>query len=234
MKKKILFLFLFFSSSALCQNSNRISINYGRCRTDFYSKLFYNKVCIDGCYPTNQDAKTFYDFNIFYEKSIGADFFIPIGFGFNQKGFSERGMESDGTANNWVPYTETFSYGFISFYLGLSYDIIMFKKLTINIKQLVDVEYASAHGIDNNNNYPQVLYKSWPASIRSILSLEYRISKKIEFQLSPFYQTALSAYNKTKLFSESSDWQPYGYGMNIGILLNIPSGELAKSSRPKK
>ena len=69
MKIKLLYLFLFLASLGYCQSGDRVSMNYGRSETDFYSKLFHTHVCLEGCYPTEQIAETFYDFNILYEKS---------------------------------------------------------------------------------------------------------------------------------------------------------------------
>ena len=207
--KKIIFLFiLLFSTNAFCKYPNKKSINLGFGITDLYSKLFISQRCIEGCFPTEQSAQSFFTFNFLFQKSITKRLFIPLGIGRSQKGYFEKGIEGTGAAYADVPYSGASGRIYISFYFGLSYDLYVGNKLIINIGQLLNPE----------NGFGSDLYKTWPISTQTNASFQYKTSEKIGVQLILFFQTALSPYNKTKLLPESTDWKPFGYGMTLGII----------------
>src|SRR4051812_35802909 len=140
MKKAIVIFAILTSINAFGQSKNRKSINVGLSKIDLYSKPFlFDKGCIEGCYVTEQNARTFFDLNFFYELSIGKKFFIQLGLGVNEKGFLEKGFSNDG-GGNWIPYSEVYSRTCGGLYGGISYDVIVSKIVTINIAQLINPE----------------------------------------------------------------------------------------------
>ena len=209
MKKIILLIVILTSSNVFAQTKNKSSVNIGLYRTDLYSKLFlYDKYCDEGCYTTEQDAVTCFDLNFLYQANIGKKFFIPFGFSLNQKGYSEKGFSNDG-GGNWIPYSGVGRTTYLGFYFGISYDLNLCKTLTINIGQLLNPQLLG--GVNSE-------YKVVPMSTRTNLSFQFNTSKKIALQATPFFETALTPYSKTKFNGEYYYWRPFGYGMTVGIL----------------
>jgi hypothetical protein len=183
------------------KENDKSSFSIGVCNTDFYTKYYIWKVCDEGCYPTSQKAHLFFDFNYLFHKSIGADCFIDLGGGINQKGFQESGMISDGTTH-FVPYETLFIKTYVSAYSGISIDIFHFDKLTINIAQLL---------------IPELGYKSVAFSTRTSLSIERTVSNKMCVHITPFFHTALNNYEETTLYGNTTSWKPFGFGIGLGL-----------------
>ncbi|MCX6351254.1 MAG: hypothetical protein NTX03_05265 [Bacteroidetes bacterium] len=216
MRKIIVLFLLFITSSIFAQTKSRVSINGGFCATDLYSKFFIWRECDEGCHPTEQRAKLLIDTKVLFEISLGKGFYIPIGFGCNQKGFSEKGLINNG-AGTYSPYSYSFVESFIGSYIGLSYDLLRHAKYSINFSQLFNPEIAIDAGILNPpyTRY-RILY-----STQTNLSFQYDISDKLGFRLTPFFQTSLSAYETVTLYfsKKPSYWSPYGVGLTFGLLL---------------
>lgn len=184
-----------------------MNLNIGLAETDFYSRFYLWRICDEGCFPLEQEAKLLFDFNFIYQKNILGSLFASAGIDINQKGFIERGYEPTGFGTNYF-YTESFSLTFISLYLGLSYNIHEGNKLIINVSQLVCPEFTNAN--------PE-LYKSYPISTRTNISFAHKISETFSVKLTPFFESSLSSYNKIKVLPNSSNWNPYSYGIDVGL-----------------
>jgi hypothetical protein len=209
MNKIILFIAFLISGNLFAQTKDKTSVNVGLYRTDLYSKLFlYDKFCDEGCYTTEQHAVTCFDLNYLRQANIGKKFFIPFGFGINQKGYSEKGFVNN-LNENWDPYSATYKATYLSFYIGISYDLNVCKKLTINIGQLLNPKMLG--GGDSE-------YKVIPISTRTNFSFQFNSSKKISLQATPFFETAITPYSKSKFNGQYYYWRPFGYGITVGIL----------------
>jgi hypothetical protein len=173
MNKIILFIAILTSGNVFAQTKDKSSVNVGLYRTDLYSKLFlYDKFCDEGCYATEQHAVTCFDLNYLRQANIGKKFFIPFGFGINQKGYSEKGFVNN-LNENWDPYSATYKATYLSFYIGISYDLNVGKKLTINIGQLLNPKMLG--GGDSE-------YKEIPISTRTNVSFSLILLKKYHFR----------------------------------------------------
>jgi len=127
--------------------------------------------------------------------------------GINQKGFGENGMASDGSPNYYF-YVSKLKKTYLSFYGGLSYDLFSRPKTKITIGQLLNPEID----LDNTD-----LYKKTAFATRTNLTFAWKVSEGFSLLMTPYFQTALTKYNKTKLTSSSSNYVPYGFGLNFGL-----------------
>lgn len=202
---KSIFLFVMIATNAFSQNGNRHSINLGVARTALYSsQLFYELDCIEGCYPTKETGGYFFDFNYLFAKNIGKNFFLPIGIGLNQKGFREKGLMSPGS-NDLIPYSVSFKEIFISTYIGLSYDFLQKKKFRLNADEFLNPELGLG--------YPD----AFALSNRTQLSCRFHSSHKLSFQVTTFFEFALTDYSDEDPLIPQSKWKPYGIGTSIGL-----------------
>ena len=209
MKITIISILTILSFASFGQNKkSTISINLGFHQTDTYQKLFYHFDNTEPSYPTRQLSSTFFDLNLLYTKETKIPKLkIILGIGINQKGFGENGMASDGSSNYYF-YTSKFKKSYLSLYGGLSYYLFSFRKTKIVLGQLLNPE------IDLGNTD---LYKKVPFATRTNLTLAWKVGNYFSFLLTPYFQTALTKYNKSKLTSNSSNYVPYGFGLNFGI-----------------
>ena len=183
-------------------------INVGFHQTDTYEKLFYYFQNDEPSYPTKQLSATFLDLNLLYTRQTKNPKLRSIlGMGINQKGFGENGMASDGSANYYF-YVSKLKKTYLSFYGGVSYDLFSRPKTKITIEQLLNPE------IDLANTD---LYKKSALATRTNLAFAWKVSESFSLLLTPYFQTALTKYNKTKLKSSSSNYIPYGFGLNFGL-----------------
>jgi len=198
------------SSASYGQNrKNSFIINLGFHQTDTYQKLFYNLDNTEPIYPTKQLSAAFFDVNFLYSiQTKNPKLKCIFGVGFNQKGFGENGMASDGSPN-YYSYVSKLKNTYLSFYGGLSYDLYSRSKTRITIVQLLNPE------IDLNNTD---LYKKVPFATRTNLTFARKVADNFSLLLTPYFQTALTKYNKTKLANSSSNYVPYGFGLNFGLL----------------
>lgn len=184
------------------------SINLGFHLTNSYQKLFYNSEGVELMYPTKQTSAVFPDVNLLYARQIKhSKLKIVFGVGANQKGLNENGMESDGSANLY-PYAEEFRKTYFSIYGGFNYDLLSYKKIKIILGQLLNPEI---------NFDDEGLYKKIPLATRTNLIVSWKASKGASLLLTLYYQTALTTYNKVKLNPVSSNYLPYGFGLNLGV-----------------
>jgi|SRR6185436_1950398 len=210
MNKIILLIVILTSGNLLAQTKNKSSVNIGVYISDLYSKLFlWDKQCDEGCYVTEQHAVTCFDLNFLHQANIGKKFFIPFGFGLNQQGYSEKGFSYDSSGKNRIPYSGASRATYLGFYIGISYDLYLCEMLTINIGQLLNPELLG--GVNSQ-------YKAIPISTRTNLSFQFNTSQKIALQATPFFETALTAYSKSKFNGEYNYWRPFGYGITVGII----------------
>ena len=185
-----------------------VSLNVGFQQADSYKKLFYEIHNDEGSYPTKQLSASFLDFNVMFTRQINNSKFRAVaGIGINQKGLRDNGMASDGSSNYYA-YSSKLKKTYFSIYGGLSYDVLSHKKLQITIGQMLNPEID----LDNTN-----LYKKVPLSTRTNLTASWKVGKNLSVLLTPFYQTALTNYNKRKLDANSSNYLPYSFGLNLGI-----------------
>lgn len=215
MRKAFVLILVFTTTFVFAQTKSIVSINGGFCATDLYSKFFIWMECDEGCYPIEQKAKLLFDTKILVEIGLGKGFYIPIGIGFNQKGFSERGFINDG-AGTYYPYSYSLLKSFMGTYIGLSYDVLRRGKFSINVSQLFNPEIVLDAGILNP---PYARHKVF-YSTQTNLSFQYDISDKLGFRITPFFQTSLSPYETVTLdlSKETSYWRPYGTGVTMGVL----------------
>lgn len=61
------------------------------------------------------------------------------------------------------------------------------------------------------------VYRRFPIGARTTAAVEWDIGQRSTFRLTPYFQTDLTNYNKRKLKQESSNYRPYGFGLNLGI-----------------
>ncbi|MEO8149928.1 MAG: hypothetical protein ABI723_19975 [Bacteroidia bacterium] len=209
MKTITLFILLLFSLETYSQNKNKASFNLGFASMNFYDKLYLPDNSDQT--PISQTGGAFFDFNFIEQIEICNRWYIDAGGGISQKGWTEEGipMSDCGNTENDRHYKYQKSFAFINMQLGLSYDLFKYKKLTLNLGQLITPEF----GIGNPEDYRELVF-----STRTNLSLQYNLPKNIGLQLTPFFETALSRYNKKTSNPKSSDWMPYGYGVTAGVL----------------
>ena len=190
------------------QRKSSFIINFGFQQTDTYQKLFYHFNSIEPSYPTKQLSATFLDLNLLYTRQTKNPKLRSVwGIGINQKGFGENGMASDGSSNYYF-YVSKLKKSYLGFYGGLSYDLYTRPKTKITIGQLLNPEID----LDNSD-----LYKKIPLSTRTNLTFALKVADNFSLSLTPYFQTAFSKYNKTKLTSSSSNYIPYGFGLNLGL-----------------
>ena len=185
------------------------TINIGFHQTDTYSKLFYNLSNDEISYPTKQFSATFFDFNILYSRPTkNSKLKTVIGIGVNKKGFGENGIESYDSLTYFYSYVSKLKKSYLSFYGGFSYDLFSFENIKIVIGQLLNPE------IDFDNTG---FYKKVPLATRTNLTLDWKVGNNFSLLLTPYFQTALTKYNKSKITSRSSNYVPFGFGLNFGV-----------------
>jgi hypothetical protein len=197
------------------QTKARLTFNYGYQFTSTYTKLFDAKVCDEGCYMASQQAAWFPDLNIMYDQDIrDTKWRIQAGVDVNSKGWYEEGMASDGSANLY-PYQYTFSYSYTGLLAGASYFVAGGRSWRFVVGQLLNPEV----NFYNNDS----ILRRLALSTRTTASIEWTPAQRIPVYVlvTPYFHTALFKYNKEKLYPASSNYLPYGIGLNIGVGFNV-------------
>ncbi|MCU0436567.1 MAG: hypothetical protein MUC49_01550 [Raineya sp.] len=209
MKKLIIIsVLLAFTNFAIGQDKkSAISINFGVHQTNSYKKLVYYYTCTEGCYPTQQKSATSFDFNILYtRKTKNPKLNVIFGIGLNQKGLDGLGMWDNG-AGDYSPEKYNFRNTYIGLYGGVGYSLLNSQKTNISLGQLLSPEIVT-------QNYEN--YKKIALATRTNLTITYKLINNLSLVLTPYFQTAITKYNKTRLLV-SSDYIPFGYGINFGV-----------------
>lgn len=190
------------------QNKSYISINLGVQNTNLFDKNFQSFTADEGSYPTKQTASYFVDFNMLYNKPLcQSNFETNLGIGFNQKGFKEAGLASDGSSN-FVSYSKIIRNSYITAIFGLSY------RFYTNTKSNSKIGFSLIPNINLNNHY---LYHIVSLSNRIHLKTSWAVSEKLSITTSLYFETALMYFNRTRLTSHSTHYLPYAFGLNLGI-----------------
>lgn len=190
------------------QNKSYISINLGVQNTNLFDKNFQSFMVDEGSYPTKQKASYFVDFNMLYNKPIcQSKFETNLGIGFNQKGFKEAGIASDGSPN-FVSYNTIIRNSYITAICGLSYPF--YSNKNINSK----IGFSLIPNINLNDHY---LYHIVSLSNRIHLKSSWAVSEKLSITSSLYFETALMYFNRTRLTSQSTHYLPYAFGLNLGM-----------------
>ena len=206
-------LFLLLMTVCLGQSKKvKWTITAGIHRTSTYTKFFYRTICIEGCTITQQTGASFIDFNLLYARGRrNKTFRLLYGIGGNQKGYLEKGLQSPGDTSRY-PYTRIIRNSYVSLYAGLSYVVFDRRHLKIILGQLLNPEIAVLTEME--------LPRTIPLGTRTILSLEQKIGNNFSFVATPYFQFSLSNYNRGKLFDGSSNYRPFGVGLNLGFSLD--------------
>jgi hypothetical protein len=177
----------------------------------------------EGEYPLQQAKATFFDLNFLVTQrgngTLGvhgkaldlSKFALTYGFGINNKGFQQKGMASDGTSN-YYEYNALVKRHYFSFYGGLSYDMIRYKKLRAGLGLLLNPDIDLGKVIADQSGF-----KVFALGSRSLAFLEYDFTDKAGLRISPYYQYAVTNYfqhSKTTF----SNYRPNGFGFNVGLL----------------
>jgi hypothetical protein len=205
-----LFCSLVFMTARAQQKKSRVILNLGYQHMNTYTKLFHNLEFTDGGYPTAQDATGFPDINLMYtRRTKNKRLCMVYGIGINQKGFIEKGLASDGSPSNFYPYVSKFKAAYFSMFAGVGYDLVVHKKTTMTVAQLLNPEiYIDA---------PGNLLTKVPLSTRTAVTFEWAVNNGFALQLTPYFQAAITNYNRQKIVNTSSNYRPYGFGINFGL-----------------
>lgn len=192
--------------------SNRSSfiVNIGVQQANAYKKLFWSQTTL-GLVPTSQNSYAFFDINFLYSMPTKKPNLNTIlGIGINQKGFIEKGFDylSDpGTSY----YTSILRKTYLTFFGGINYEISFGKKMKLTLAQFLTPE------IDLNKSD---LYKRFSLGTRTTFIISHKIEKKFSISMAPFFQTAILKYNASKLTEISSNYIPYCFGLELGLVFN--------------
>ena len=185
-----------------------ISVNFGFHQSDSYQKLFNSWDEPTSKYPTKQVAALFTDFNLLYTRQTkNPKLAIVLGIGTNNKGLKEEGMSYDG-ASTFNAYKSNIKIGYIGLLAGVSYELVQLKKININISQLLNPETSYNAGS---------FFKPILLATRTNLTVAWKILDNFSVNLTPYFFTSLSKYNKYKTTNSSSNYMPYSYGVNLGV-----------------
>ncbi len=195
------------------ENDRSFSFNIGLQNTNLYGNNFYSVIVNpdEGSFPVKQTSRNFIDVNIIYNNTIrNSKFETNLGIGYNQKGFNEDGLSSDG-GSGLEGYKIKISNSYLTGIGGLSYRFYSNQKANAKI----GVSLIPNINLSNND-----LYNLVSLSTRMNLKLNWNLSSKISISTSPYFETALTKFNKTKLIAISSNYLPFAFGINFGIDLN--------------
>jgi hypothetical protein len=214
MKQGIFLSFILFLSLLLPaqQKDKGIVISSGFHQTN--STGTFRTVSDEGVYPATQSPAVFFDVNVLFKKHGCPGFRLrPVsGVGVNQKGFVQKGLASDGSAALYE-YTQTFKRTYVSLYWGLCYYFVYTKKIKADVGFLLNPELDARQILQNDSYFRRLALGS-----RSFVAMDYALNEKMAIRFSPYFQYGLSNYYKRLKSEWSSDYKPYGFGLNVGLV----------------
>ena len=147
------------------------------------------------------------------------------GIGFNQKGFIETGsrvpMDKPSSIENHYSVKHIIRY--LNLQLGFNYIFLRYGDLRFSISQIINSEKNMNRNPifynpwDNNNDTYKRIAFSWV----TFLNIDALIDKNSGLVIKPFFQTALTNYNKARTDFDGNvlqnNYRPFGYGVSIGL-----------------
>ena len=207
----ISFLILLNVNNGMAQKCiDNFSLHFGLSQSNNYTKPFYTLYSIEGLEVYKQSQIVLLSFNLLFEKAIRDSKIIGVyGVGIGRKGFLENGVVYEiGPVGH--EYTKKIKRTDMPIFLGIKCKITEYKRYKFFIGQFIIPELL---GFNND------LYKIISVSTRINFPITYSLKKENKLIITPFFQTALSKYNSTRLFERGSDYWPYSYGITIGYSL---------------
>lgn len=185
---------------------NYLTFHIGLQQSNTFTKPFYSFIGDEGGVIYEQLGATFFDFNILYQKQIFKSRFNELlGIGLNQKGYIEKGRDFN------YNYSLKIRKTYVPLFLGMNNNFVDKKKYTLSIGQILMPEIVIMGG---------ELYKKVALSTRTTFTISFKSTKQRTLNVSSFFQTSLSKYDKVNFYKISSVYWPYSYGINIGVSLN--------------
>lgn len=220
-----LFLALFFSFD-LCTYAqvkrNSYSLNVGVHQMNSNGMLGYYDFVLGGA-PTSQNPAVFMDANFLITRHVNKEFRIQgrsydltrlsfiYGLGYNQKGFAQKGIVFD--RKTTLAYNQVIKRDYLSIYAGASYDLIYKERMRFSIGALFNPDLDINRMIYNNSNFTYM-----GLALRSFMALTFYVNDEIGLRLSPYFQYGLSNYYRRLKYTGLTDYKPYGFGLNIGLV----------------
>jgi hypothetical protein len=208
MKIKLLFLlltFLAFNKNLIGQQKlkGNLYFNAGIGASGLYKKQF-NLGSKDIDKPESQNTIKSIDLNFGYLLKKQDWTCQPyLGFGYMPMGFIEKGK----IISNDTAYTFVFKLQFVSVFAG--YRVQLFKNKTVNI--------SFSHSINpmfGLSNYSFIKKSALMTRLNFVADIELESGNSLS--ITPFYQTCLGKFNKSRIDNSGTDYFPYSFGINLG------------------
>lgn len=140
-----------------------------------------------------------------------------FGVGINQKGFVETASriyyESSLSVQN---YSTEHIMTYASLQVGFNYTLLTRNRFEISIVQMLFLETKLNNGSVENSEFETVAYSS-----ATFLKIFVPTSDNSGLSIKPFFQTALTNYNKDRTDFNGNllenNYRPFGYGLSLGF-----------------
>jgi hypothetical protein len=214
MKIKLLITFFILLSAefgfAQSKLSGDVMFSGGIAKSDLYNKVFDLGLSTSDSklIPQSQKSAYFLDFNATYFFKADKWKLKPVlGFGYTPVGFDESGVTLN-DSQKLVSYFLPVKLDFITAFVGASYTVISKKEFKIKVIQTFN---PMVHV-----NKPVSTVKKFGLSTRTSVVIDFKLKGGGVIVVSPFFQTAITKFNRNKINSESPDYYPYKYGITVG------------------
>lgn len=214
MKIKSLFLLFIllgtkFSFSQFKYNGD-VMISGGIAKSDLYNKVFDLGLTTSDSklIPQNQKSAYFFDFYAMcFFKADKWKLKPVLGFGYTPIGFDEDGVTLN-DSQKLVTYFLPVKLDYISAFAGASYTVFSKKEIKIKVVQtfnpMVHIEK------------PVATIKKFGLTTRTNIVIDLTLKGGGVIAVSPFFQTAITKFNRNKTSMSSPNYFPYRFGMTVG------------------
>lgn len=207
----IIMLLIAFSLKLSAQEENErrysIQLNYGISRTLHYYTPVNFRVCFEGCYAEQQNARTVPNFDVSLYRKIGTNSSVKLGVGITSYKFFETGMESP--VFGFVPYQMTYTNKYVMVSGGYRK---LFKSGGI-FRPFIEGEL-----IYENLRNEEYAFTKFGLALKSKLGGVFTISKDIQIGIDGFYKSAITPYNEFKI---DRNYFPFAYGAELSVIYVI-------------
>lgn len=187
---------------------SKIQLNFGLANTFHYNAPVNLNFCIEGCFPTEQQARIGKNLEISYARSLNFKNDLLIGVGVTQYKYWEKGLASPG-GPGLVPYEQVVDFGYYNIWLGHRFTPTK-NKIKPFLENNIVYEFLAS---------PSETLRFGGLALKSKLGAIANISERLDLNINGFFKSAIGKYNSGNF--ERGRYVPYSYGLEIGISVNI-------------
>lgn len=180
-------------------------LNLGLSKTLHYNQPVRILACIEGCYPSEQRARTARNLEMGYYRTLNYKNELKLSTGFTEYRFWEKGMASDG-GGILNPYTWIVTSYYLDFSMGYRYTFPADKRVRPFLESQLTYELLTSSD--------RVLKpRSFATSLKFGGILD--ASKGRSLIISAYFKSGVSRYNKEG-YGEA--YVPFAIGVEVGVI----------------